>query len=340
MTRPEQAPEVIRDSTGPPKEPKPAKLGGKKKETRKNVKESEISQVWATKPKKMSIPLRAVVKEPRKEVRKGPKGPAEEISNPQEESKQKEANEVRNSSGDSAMASTEKPPEKSLGSEPEEAQVVVKSYPPSTEEGLGPEKEPVDAKRTGKGIPVSGYLLPSLAQTHGVEGRMGEIVVLFKGKPERIKADTMIMEGDQDPALKGVEARRVMKAAGPGLEVASLLAGKREIGGIRMTPGFLLPCRKLFQVVHTMGQDLKNLYECYSTALDNVAVFEPDHTSVVFSLLGTAMNLQVPVGVAARVAFEAISRWVRTRENKKIDRIVLCTPGPPVFKEVEKALHD
>ena len=76
---------------------------------------------------------------------------------------------------------------------------------------------------------------------------------MFKGKPERVEADTMVIEGDQDPTLKGIEARRVMKAAGPGLQVASLLAGKREIGGVRMTPGFLLPCKKLFQVVYTMG---------------------------------------------------------------------------------------
>ena len=77
-----------------------------------------------------------------------------------------------------------------------------------------------------------------------------------------------------------------------------------------MTPGFLLPCKRLFQMVHTMGHDLMNLYECYVKALDNVAIFEPEHTSVVFSLLGTAMNLKVPVGMAARVAFEAISMWV------------------------------
>jgi hypothetical protein len=66
---------------------------------------------------------------------------------------------------------------------------------------------------------------------------VGDILVLFKGKPERVKADTMVMEGDQDPMLKGVEARRIMKTAGPCLQVASLLAGKREIGGVRMTPG-------------------------------------------------------------------------------------------------------
>ena len=107
---------------------------------------------------------------------------------------------------------------------------------------------------------------------------------MFKGKLERVEAETMVMEGDQDPILKGIEARRIMKTAGPGLQVASLLAGKREIGGVRMTPGFLLPCKRLFQMVHTMGHDLMKLYECYVKALDNVAIFEPEHISVVFSL--------------------------------------------------------
>ena len=122
-----------------------------------------------------------------------------------------------------------------------------------------------------------------------------------------------------------------MKSAGPGLQVASLLAGKREVGGVQMTPGFLLPCKKLFQMVHTMGHDLLNLHECYVKALDSLAIIEPEHNSVVICLLGTGMNLKVPVGVAARVALEAIIMWVRTRESQKIDRIVLCTPGPPRF---------
>jgi hypothetical protein len=138
--------------------------------------------------------LRAVVKEPRQEGRKNPERQAEDILNIQESPQGEEIEGSRNSSGDLAMTSNAKPTKKSVGSDPEGAQVVVKSYPPSTEEGPEtPEKEPVDAKRTGKGVPVSGYLLPSLAQTHGVEGRFGEIVVLFKGKPERIQADTMIM---------------------------------------------------------------------------------------------------------------------------------------------------
>ena len=84
----------------------------------------------------------------------------------------------------------------------------------------------------GKGGPVNGYRLPTLAQTHGIKGRVGKVLALFKGKPERIEADTMVMEGDQDPMLKGIEARRIMRTAGPGLQVASLLAGKREIGGV------------------------------------------------------------------------------------------------------------
>ena len=204
---PEQAPEPIRGPTVPPNDPKTAKSGGKKVRSSTNEREPEPPQVWVTKgnrtpstSKKMPIPLRAVVKEPRKEGRQNPKKQEEEIFHIQERLQEREMKEVRSSSGDLARASIEKPPEESVGSDPGGTQIVAKSYPPSTEEGPDPpEKDPVHSKRMGKGAPVSGYLLPTLAQTHSIEGRFGEIVVLFKGKPERIKADTMIMEGDQDP---------------------------------------------------------------------------------------------------------------------------------------------
>ena len=72
-----------------------------------------------------------MVKEPRKDVRKTPMEPAEEISHLQEGPKEMEVKEVRESSGGLAMASTAKPPKESVGRDPERTQVVMKSYPPA-----------------------------------------------------------------------------------------------------------------------------------------------------------------------------------------------------------------
>jgi hypothetical protein len=94
---PVQTEEKVERPPDKQKDPNTAKSGRKKPGPNKNKSEPEPTQAWVTKggqapstSKKMSIPLRAVAKEPRKEARKTPKKQADEILHEQEKPQKRE----------------------------------------------------------------------------------------------------------------------------------------------------------------------------------------------------------------------------------------------------------
>jgi hypothetical protein len=133
-----------------------------------------------------------------------------------------------------------------------------------------------------------GNLLPTLNTSHsaGKCPEVGDRMGYFKGKIERVKVDLMVIEGDRDPQLKGNEARRLSRIAGPALEQSSITRGGRPAGYLRVTPGYNLPCQLLAQAVHTMGSDTESLKLCYWHALNYAR--EKGLKTVSFSLLGTS----------------------------------------------------
>jgi O-acetyl-ADP-ribose deacetylase (regulator of RNase III) len=116
----------------------------------------------------------------------------------------------------------------------------------------------------------------------------------FRGGIDRVIADLAVVEGDQDPVLTGPTWRRLLKEAGELLAQATAAEGRRQVGELRCTPGFGLPCTHLAQVVHTRGVDLQNLAQCYARAFAKAE--ELKVSTVAFDLLGTSLyhRPQVP----------------------------------------------
>ena len=80
-------------------------------------------------------------------------------------------------------------------------------------------------------------------------------MVYFKGRVEHVAVDAMmVIDGDSDPYMKGNEAHRVLAAAGPNLQAASMERGARGVSELRITPGFNLPCQWLVQAVPHNGR--------------------------------------------------------------------------------------
>ena len=102
--------------------------------------------------------------------------------------------------------------------------------------------------------------------------------------------DLMVIEGDRDPQLKGAEAKRLARIAGPALQQSSIARGGRPAGYLRVTSGYSLPCQLLAQAVHTMGADAESLKLCYWHALNYAR--DKEFKTVSFSLLGTNLNLK------------------------------------------------
>jgi hypothetical protein len=99
----------------------------------------------------------------------------------------------------------------------------------------------------GKHGPITGAQLPTLVQTHSPPPeylKAAARMALFKGKVENLTVDVMVIEGDRDPLLKGNEARRVAAVAGPSLQKACDQRGLCAVGGLRVTPGYGLPCQQ------------------------------------------------------------------------------------------------
>ena len=97
-----------------------------------------------------------------------------------------------------------------------------------------------EAKLPGEEGLFDGALLPALGTTHqGVKCPVvGSLLAFFKGKIENVKVDLMVIEGDQDPQIRGTEGKRLAKIAGPALQEASLARGGRSAGNLRVTPGY------------------------------------------------------------------------------------------------------
>jgi O-acetyl-ADP-ribose deacetylase (regulator of RNase III) len=185
-----------------------------------------------------------------------------------------------------------------------------------------------EAKLPGEEGLFDGALLPALGTTHqGVKCPVtGSCLALFKGKIKRVKVDLMVIEGDQDPQIRGAERKRLARIAGPALQEASLARGGRSAGNLRVTPGYQLPCQLLAQAVHTMGTDLESLKLCYLTALNYAR--KKGLRTVSFSLLGTVLNLKCPPDTAARVALEQILTWLQGKALGSLEKIILCAHGP------------
>ncbi|MDO4900105.1 macro domain-containing protein [Actinomyces sp.] len=191
--------------------------------------------------------------------------------------------------------------------------------------------------------------LPTLEVTHGVSGRLGERVALWRGDLTTLRADAIVnaanaqMLGCFVPGHTCID-NVIHAVAGPGLraECAAYINARdgrpEETGRALLTGGYHLPAT---HVIHTVGPiveggrptdaDRALLASSYRSVLDVAA--DADLGSVGLCSVSTGV-FGYPKDEAAPLVLNTLEEWLRARPESEL-RIVICA-----FADVDVAAYE
>ncbi|SDM30737.1 macro domain-containing protein [Actinomyces ruminicola] len=191
--------------------------------------------------------------------------------------------------------------------------------------------------------------LPTLAATHGMAGRLGEQVALWRGDLTTLRAGAIVnaanaqMLGCFVPGHTCID-NVIHAVAGPGLraECAAYMEARggrpEETGRALLTGGYHLPAA---HVVHTVGPiveggrptgaDRSLLASCYRSVLDAVA--DAGLGSVGLCSVSTG-EYGYPKDEAAQLVFATLAKWLGAHPESGL-RIVICA-----FADVDVAAYE
>nr|WP_300340695.1 macro domain-containing protein [Actinomyces sp.] len=190
--------------------------------------------------------------------------------------------------------------------------------------------------------------LPTLAATHGVSGRFGAQVALWKGDLTTLRAGAVVNAANSAMLGCFVPGHRCIDnvlhaAAGPGLreECARYMDSRggrpEETGRALVTGGYHLPAA---HVIHTVGpivthgvtaEHRRLLVSCYLSILDAAAQAGLD--SVGLCSVSTGV-FGYPKDEAAPLVLETVAGWLDGHPDSPL-RIVVCA-----YAEVDVAAYE
>lgn len=157
--------------------------------------------------------------------------------------------------------------------------------------------------------------------------RLGDIVCFTRADISTLAVDAIVIP--TTPDLTG-GPQSVYERAGPQLTQECKSVEGCEIGHVKMTDAYELPCKKIVHVVGTYyeltatGRTVRNLFSCYRRSLDLAK--DSGCTSVAFITIGTGQQ-ENTFEAAAEIAVRSVKSWLSARarrETEAFDRVVFC----------------
>lgn len=154
-----------------------------------------------------------------------------------------------------------------------------------------------------------------------------KIISLVRYDITKIEADAIINAVDKNLLPGGILDEAILQAGGFLLRNKLADHGRCEIGDALITPGYLLPCRKVIHTVPPHGnmevnaRDTK-LRQCIRRCLD-IAVANNLRT-IVMPCIAAGMR-GIPPIITATASITEVLNYLRSISDQPFDRIIFCT---------------
>ncbi|KAF2490359.1 hypothetical protein BU16DRAFT_543692 [Lophium mytilinum] len=199
-----------------------------------------------------------------------------------------------------------------------------------------------------------GELDENMPTSQSPSSQANSTVCLIRHNITRLQVDVIVNSTDMAFAGVGTLDRAIFKAGGLTMQEDCSKFGMLKEGGVRLTQGYLLPCR---HVIHTVPPEyfseksMSLLGKCYQNAL-KMAV-DIGARTIAFPAIG-AGELRYP-SESAQVGMAEVRKFLDENRITKIEKIIFCVYGdyeentykkmlpqffPPIDHNVNKALAE